>query len=144
MSRHSVEEQLGSHIEPPDFDPQEALRAHAAVGQRANGGGVPTASEDRKGIPVTTGCLHYFPLAIAYVSKVSFKGNQKHNPGQPLHWNRSKSTDHKDCCGRHLLELGTRDPDNHLYHDGMLAWRALANLQEFLEKEIREGRDPWK
>lgn len=127
-----------------NFDPQEALRAHAAVGQAQPTRGLPTDSATRKLIPITTGCVHYFPLALAYVAMVSFKGNQKHNPGKPLHWNRSKSTDHKDCCGRHLAELGTRDPENMLFHDGMLAWRSLANLQEFLEKEIKEGRDPWK
>lgn len=105
---------------------------------------LPADSETRKFIPLTTGCIDYFPLALAYVAKISFHGNQKHNPGEPLHWSRGKSNDHADCCGRHLVERGTRDPSNNLFHDGMLAWRSLANLQLFLENEIKQGRDPWK
>lgn len=105
---------------------------------------LPQDSEARKHIPLTTGCIDYFPLALAYVAKISFLGNQKHNPGEPLHWSRGKSNDHADCCGRHLVERGTRDPSNNLFHDGMLAWRSLANLQIFLENEIKAGRDPWK
>jgi hypothetical protein len=106
-------------------------------------GSLPTASEARKAIPITTGCLDYFPLALAYVAKISYAGNKKHNPGQPLHWNRNKSTDHADCIGRHLVERGTVDPEDKLLHDGKLAWRSLANLQEFLEAEIKAGRDPF-
>lgn len=105
---------------------------------------LPSDSTVRKTIPITTGCLDYFPLALAYVAKISYHGNQKHNPGQPLHWARAKSNDHADCCGRHLVERGTIDPSTPgLYHDGMLAWRALANLQLFLEDLISKGVDPW-
>jgi hypothetical protein len=89
-------------------------------------------SKERKGLPVTTGCFHYFPLAIAEIARLSKHGNDKHNPGQPLHWSRDKSNDHLDCVGRHLLEVGTVDDDGFL-HDTMLAWRALANLQVVLE-----------
>ena len=98
---------------------------------------LPITPADRKATPITTGVLDYFPLAIAEVARVSKAGNDQHNPGQPLHWAREKSTDHADCIGRHLLERGTIDVDGQR-HSAKLAWRALANLQEELEKERQE------
>lgn len=94
---------------------------------------LPTDSAARKGIPIATGVLDYFPAAIAYIAKISKAGNDKHNPGQPLHHARGKSMDHADCIARHLIERGTVDLDDGLLHSGKLAWRALANLQEELE-----------
>lgn len=99
---------------------------------------LPEDSAERKDIPVTTGVLDYFPLAIAYIARVSKAGNDKHNPGQPLHWARGKSTDHADCIGRHLVQRGTFDAEG-LRHSGMLAWRALALLQT--ELELAAGYD---
>lgn len=93
---------------------------------------MPTDATQRKGIPLVTGVIDYFPLALAEVAKVSKAGNDQHNPGQPLHWDKSKSTDHADCIGRHLLERGTVDTDGML-HSAKLAWRALALLQTELE-----------
>ena len=90
-------------------------------------------SARRKNIPIVTGVLDYFPLALAYVAYVSKYGNDKHNPGEPLHWSRDKSTDHADCIGRHILERGGLD-ENNIRHSGYLAWRALANLQLELEE----------
>lgn len=96
---------------------------------------LPVNAAERKAIPITTGVLDYFPLAIAEVAKVSKAGNDQHNPGQPLHWAKEKSTDHADCIARHLLERGRLDSDGQR-HSGKLAWRALALLQTELEKEI--------
>lgn len=92
-----------------------------------------TTSEKRKEYPITSGVLDYFPDAIAAVAEVSFVGNQKHNPGQPMHHARGKSTDHADCIGRHLVERGGFD--GRCRHSASLAWRALALLQEELEAE---------
>jgi hypothetical protein len=89
-------------------------------------------SEQRKQRPVTTGVLDYFPDAIKEVAHVSYVGNEQHNPGQPMHWNRSKSKDHADCIARHLIERGTIDTDN-LRHSAKVAWRALALLQIEIE-----------
>jgi len=97
---------------------------------------VPEASEERKGIPIVTGVLDYFPLAIIEVAKLSKAGNDKHNPGEPLHWSRSKSDDHADCIGRHLLDRGKFSLDGKTRHSAALAWRALALLQLELESEI--------
>lgn len=88
----------------------------------------PTDAKARKGIPLTTGVFDYFPDALAEVAKVSVAGNEQHNPGQPLHWAKEKSTDHADCIARHLLERGKFDVDG-FRHSAKLAWRALANLQ---------------
>lgn len=85
---------------------------------------LPTDSQERKRIPVYTGCVAYFPDALAAVARLSFKGNEQHNPGQPLHWDRSKSGDHLDALVRHLLD-GDWDA---------VAWRALAHLQ-LMEEE---------
>lgn len=104
--------------------------------------GLPTDSKTRKNLPIATGVLGYFPLAIAYVAFVSKVGNDQHNPGQPMHWARGKSTDHADCITRHLIERGTVDVDN-LRHSGKLAWRALAILQEELEAALASGLQPF-
>lgn len=94
---------------------------------------LPTTSADRKAIPLTSGVLDYFPAALAEVAKVSKAGNDKHNPGQPMHHARGKSTDHADSIARHLMERGGVDPDTGVLHSAELAWRALALLQQELE-----------
>lgn len=95
---------------------------------------MPASSAERKGVPLCTGVLDYFPAALAAVAKLSKFGNDKHNPGQPLHHARGKSTDHADCILRHLADRGIKDPDTGLSHTVEVAWRALALLQEELEK----------
>ena len=88
----------------------------------------------RKTYPMFSGLLKYFPDALMEVAHVSFVGNEQHNPGQPLHWDRSKSTDEPDALLRHLKDAGTLDTDG-LRHSAKVAWRALALLQ----KEIENG-----
>jgi hypothetical protein len=94
---------------------------------------LPTSAAERKGIPLARGLLDYFPAALAEVARLSQKGNDQHNPGQELHWARGKSTDHADCILRHLIDRGTLDTDG-VSHSVKVAWRALALLQEELEK----------
>lgn len=96
--------------------------------------GLPSNSSERKAIPLVTGVLDYFPDALAAVAKVSKAGNDKHNPGEPLHWTRGRSTDHADSLGRHLLDRGGFDPDTGQRHSAEMAWRALALLQQELEE----------
>ncbi len=96
---------------------------------------LPADAAARKGMPITTGVLDYFPLAMAEVAVVSKTGNDQHNPGQPLHWSKDKSTDHADCIPRHLIDRGSRDTDG-MRHSAKLAWRALALLQTELEAEV--------
>jgi len=90
-------------------------------------------SERRKGVPLASGCLDYFPAALAEVARLSKAGNDKHNPGEPLHWARGKSTDHADCIMRHLADRGVIDEEDGFSHTVKVAWRALALLQEELE-----------
>lgn len=97
---------------------------------------LPTEAKTRKTYPIATGVLGYFPDAIAYVAHVSYVGNEQHNPGTPLHWDRAKSQDQSDCIVRHLIEAGTIDSDG-IRHSGKMAWRALALLQ--LELEAAQG-----
>jgi hypothetical protein len=92
-----------------------------------------TTSEERKKYPMARGLLDYFPDALAEVSKVSYLGNEKHNPGQSMHHARGKSTDHADCIMRHLSGRGKFDGE--IRESAALAWRALALLQEELEAE---------
>jgi hypothetical protein len=95
---------------------------------------LPTAPAERKAMPLVSGLLDYFPAALAAVANVSKVGNDQHNPGQPMHWARGKSGDHADCVVRHVTERGSVDSDG-LRHSAKAAWRALALLQEELERE---------
>lgn len=103
---------------------------------------LPTDSNIRKQIPMCSGLLDYFPAALAEVARVSWVGNQKHNPGENLHHARGKSMDHADCIVRHLTERGGYDVvviegvEHRVRHSAALAWRALALLQEELEAEM--------
>jgi len=94
---------------------------------------LPTDSMARKGTPVFYGFLNYFPDAVAEVARLSLAANDKHNPGEPLHWSKEKSNDHADCLVRHLLEHGEIDPDDGFSHTVKVAWRAMALLQMELE-----------
>jgi hypothetical protein len=97
----------------------------------------PHDSASRKAIPVMSGVLDYFPSALAEVAKVSKAGNDKHNPGQPLHHARGKSMDHGDALIRHIMEFRADpdavDPDTGLSVLAHAMWRVGAMLQEHLE-----------
>ena len=91
-----------------------------------------TDAKERKATPIATGVLDYFPDALAEVARCSKAGNDQHNPGQPLHWAKEKSTDEADALIRHFLERGTFDADG-IRHSAKVAWRALALLQRELD-----------
>lgn len=93
---------------------------------------LPDDAQARKHIPLATGFVDYFPSAIVAVAALSAKGNDQHNPGAALHWDRSKSGDEADALFRHFLQRGTVDSDGVL-HSTKVAWRALAMLQKELE-----------
>ncbi len=121
---------------------QTQLATEQAVARRSKragvgpGVGLPSNAEARKQVPVTTGVLDYFPDAVAAVAYCSRVGNDQHNPGQPLHWDREKSTDEADALVRHLMQRGTLDSDG-VRHSAKVAWRALALLQKEIEGERR-------
>lgn len=110
------------YIEPQEIEPKE---------------------NPRKNAPLARGFLAYFPLAMSEVARISKIGNDQHNQGQELHWDKTKSTDDLDAGMRHLRDhlMGTtRDTDGAL-HLGKLAWRAMAALERFLEEHPEERRD---
>ena len=82
---------------------------------------------ERKTIPVYSGFVRYFPDAMAMVARLSYAGNEQHNPGTPLHWDRSKSGDELDAMMRHVLDEDWE----------AVAWRAMANLQKQIEAGYR-------
>lgn len=91
-------------------------------------------AQERKERPLARGVLDYFPDALMEVAHTSFIGNEQHNPGQPLHWAKGKSTDEADALLRHLKDRGTIDTDG-VRHSAKVAWRALAMLQREIEAE---------
>lgn len=95
---------------------------------------LPVEAQARKAIPIATGCIDYFPDAIAAVAELSRIGNDQHNPGKPLHWDRAKSGDEADALMRHFIQRGTHDSDG-VRHTAKVAWRALAMLQKEIEAD---------
>jgi hypothetical protein len=98
----------------------------------------PAPKEDaqaRKERPIASGVLDYFPDALMEVAYCSYLGNEQHNKGKTVHWDRSKSGDEADALIRHFIKRGTLDTDG-VSHSAKTAWRALALLQ----KEIEGGR----
>lgn len=106
---------------------------------------LPEDSAARKGTPIFSGGLMYFPDAFAALARLSRIGNDKHNKGQPLHWSREKSNDHADCVARHLIDAG---PDwtgtyvengEEVLHAVAAFWRAGAMAQIAIER-LRERK----
>lgn len=114
--------------------------AHRHI-ERRDGGlpSLPEADDQRGRFPMFDGLLAYFPNALAAVSEVSKIGSEKHNPGEPMHWARDKSTDHLNKIIRHSIDAGKKDASG-VRHSAYLAWRALANLQDEIERD--EGAPP--
>lgn len=100
---------------------------------------MPGSAQWRKERPLYSGCIAYFPDALMEVAYVSFKGNQQHNPGQPLHWAKEKSADHLDAAARHMADH-SKNPvdDDGALHLAKKAWRDLAELQTFLDARKKE------
>ena len=113
---------------------------------------LPTDAKARKDIPIYSGFVKYFPDAIAKVAELSRIGNDQHNPGKPLHWDRSKSGDELDAMARHMLDeaAGTPVDTDGVLHLTKCAWRAMAALQKACEagretekSEIMDGWQTW-
>ena len=98
--------------------------------------GLPDTDVARKALPIWTGFVMYFPDVLAAVAEVSKKGNDQHNPGQPLHWAREKSTDQMNTAMRHMLDhaRGNRFDTDGSRHLAKAIWRLCAELQLDIEK----------
>lgn len=109
---------------------------------------LPSDSQARKEIQLVGGCLAYFPAALIGVARISKEGNDKHNPGQPMHHSRGKSPDHLEAIQRHIFDLQDHlallerrtdsgiplSTEHVLAEADAIAWRALA-----LSQELHEG-----
>lgn len=96
---------------------------------------LPINAEARKALPVFSGVLSYFPLAIAAVANISRRGGEQHAPGQPLKWHRDLSKDQLDALSRHVLDVAIKDAAGEDATDELaqVVWRGLAELQLRLE-----------
>jgi hypothetical protein len=102
---------------------------------------LPTDYHARKALPLYSFLTGYFPDAIVEMVKVSVAGNQQHNPGEPLHWARGKSTDQLNTAMRHIFDHAVQPVDTDgTYHLAKAAWRLLAELQ--LICEAKQGKVP--
>lgn len=96
---------------------------------------LPEDDKLRGEFPMADGLLDYFPNALAEIARHSKLAGDKHHPGEPLHWDRKVSKDHRNKIMRHLIDSGGKDAQGNRHSTG-LAWRALALLQEELEAEF--------
>lgn len=101
--------------------------------------GIPTEDADRKRLQLWTYLIEYFPDSFLAEVEVAMRGNEQHNPGQPLHWARSKSRDQYNTAFRHLFEhgRGVRKDTDGQYHLAKAIWRLKAALQLLIEEERR-------
>ena len=107
---------------------------------------LPTDNAARKALPIFDGVVMYFPDALAAVAEVSRIGNEQHNPGEPLHWAREKSTDQFNTALRHLIDHArgkVKDVDG-ARHLAKAAWRVLAALQLSIEAEQKADKPPYE
>lgn len=91
---------------------------------------------DRKKIPIYSGVISYFPLAMQELAKCSYQGQIQHNPDKPLAWDRSKSGDELDAMMRHLTDhaQGIEIDDDGIRHIAKCGWRILAYIQKTMEE----------
>lgn len=118
---------------------------------------LPKDYKARKSLPMYTFLTQYFPDAIIELVKVSVAGNVQHNPGQPMHWARGKSTDQMETAVRHIFDHGmgnTYDDEppevlacignDGTMHLAKAAWRLLAEIQLICEARQKELSSPLK
>lgn len=90
----------------------------------------PTDAQERRGCPVFSGLLNYFPHACVAVAKWSMIANEQHNTGEEMHWAKEKSVGTGDQLVRHLMEAMQEDTEEAWC---AMAWRALELLERRLE-----------
>lgn len=112
--------------------------------ERTMGRGLPTDNAERKKLQLHTYMFQYFPDAWLATANVSIAGNEQHNPGEPLHWARDKSTDQMNTMWRHIWDysMGVMKDVDGQYHLAKAAWRILAELQLLIEHDARNAKIP--
>lgn len=101
---------------------------------------LPSDDATRKLVRAFQGFLVYFPDATAAVAVLSKIANEQHNPGEPMHWAKEKSTEELDSLLNHLLDIASKGPESR-DGDGVLdatkvAWRGMANLQRLADSGV--------
>ena len=108
---------------------QAACRPMRGYGARNT---LPTDAPGRKTFPVHSGGMAYFPDAYAAVANCSYRGNEQHHAGKPLHWDREKSHDHLDAWCRHNIDdIKASSREERLKEKAAKAWRSLADYQDY-------------
>lgn len=99
--------------------------------------GLPTDNAARKRLQLFTYLMEYFPDAFIAEAEVAIAGNEQHNPGEPLHWAREKSTDQLNTAFRHLWDhkRGIKKDTDGQYHLAKAVWRLKAELQLMIEAD---------
>lgn len=96
-------------------------------------------SEERKAVPIHAFMTGYFPDALWALARLSKKANDKHNPGEVMHWARSKSADQLECATRHLFTPFVEDPETGEIELAAAVWRGMAELQLYEEKRLKKA-----
>ena len=100
-----------------------------------------TDSTERKNTPIWSTVFKNWPLALAALARHCKRGNDKHNPGQQIHWAREKSSDHEDCAARHLVDVHHYNAEIGEYEEACaLVFRGMCILQLLEEKRL--GKTP--
>ena len=106
---------------------------------------LPTDPKERKQLQLYTFMFNYFPDAWLEVVRIARLGNEQHNPGEPLHWARGKSTDQMNAAFNHVFDYGTgqRVDSDGGYHLAKAVWRLMAQLQLDVEQDQRDQTVHW-
>lgn len=115
----------------------ERTESYVTYTGQVSGPGLPTEDAARKELKLWDFQFGYFPDAWLAVVRVAVAGNKQHNPGEPLHWAREKSTDQLNTAFRHQWDYGRgikKDTDGQ-YHLAKAIWRLSAQLQLDIEAE---------
>lgn len=96
---------------------------------------LPTDAAERKRLQLYTFMFEYFPDAWLAVVDVARAGNDQHNPGEPLHWAREKSTDQMNAAFNHIFDygMGVKIDTDGQWHLAKSIWRQMAQLQLDIE-----------
>jgi len=96
---------------------------------------LPTDPAARKALQLYTFMFRYFPDAWLAVVDVARAGNAQHNPGEPLHWAREKSTDQMNAAFNHIFDygMGEKVDTDGCHHLAKAIWRLSAQLQIDIE-----------
>ena len=106
--------------------------------------GEPGAKLDSGKIPVTRGCLHYFPRALRAIAELSTIGARKYS------WKGWESVPngirrYADALGRHELAIEDdytrRDADSGVLEATASAWNSVARL-ELIIRKLEKGENP--